>query len=182
MHLYLVRHGEYAADEVGDEILCQGLTERGKEQAAQTGDMLRSLVPASSPLKVVSSDFKRASDTARVIAERLELTAAHGTVSALREISDQHPHDRLRPATQVERFFLGLCQAEPADSTTICVCHANIIRYALVVLAELSRDEWEELELTYCSVSGLRVDAEGTAQVLFVGAGPDHRTRAPRDA
>jgi serine/threonine-protein phosphatase PGAM5 len=169
MHVFLVRHGEYAADEAGDEQLGQGLTATGMERALAAGEALRTLVPNIEALEIVSSDLKRASDTAHCIAERLGYCLPLRTTPALREISDQHPSDRLRPAARVDRFFGGFRAEGQEGASVICVCHANVIRYALVTVGGLGRPEWESLQLEYCSVSALRLSPTKGAQIIFKG-------------
>ncbi len=65
MKLYLVRHAEA---EAGGNDLLRSLTERGKEQARISGQVLRLLVQEETP-KIWSSPALRARQTAQLIGE-----------------------------------------------------------------------------------------------------------------
>lgn len=95
-HYFLVRHGESEANEQGvissdPQRGCQthGLTAKGVEQAEAAGAVLKEwLQQEEKPWVVLSSDFRRARETAEVVARGVDDVNGHEKISlktALRE-------------------------------------------------------------------------------------------------
>lgn len=144
--LYLVRHGESTWNVAG---LLQGctphvpLTARGRAQARAAADLL-----ADRPVRaVVSSDQRRAADTAAVIAARLGLQVV--TTPALREqchgaweggpaalLAGTGP-DRTPPGGESARALaarVATALATFATAGTVIVSHGETLRTALGLL------------------------------------------------
>src|SRR3982751_1824550 len=71
-YVYLIRHGEYDRDSTADDVAGNGLNALGREQARLIGTRLAAL-PVH-PASLVTSTFRRASETADVIGRILKMT------------------------------------------------------------------------------------------------------------
>lgn len=160
--IYLVRHGDYNYREHAPETVGQGLSARGKQQAQLTGVWLAS---TNSRIRTIhSSDFRRASETASILA-RASPQASVELDPLLRECPDVYFKDTSRVTQSAVRTFnqlFGPTATHPEP--VVIVCHANLIRYVLSRLLEWTRERWESVLIGNCSVSIVDWDADAKTQ------------------
>ena len=116
MKLYLQRHGEAEAGERNDPT--RGLTEQGREQVKLMGEFLVRQIGRVD--LVVSSNFKRAFDTARGMADLLGCEIVE-TSPAL------DPDGTPRIAWSDVEILTGACCPETADAHVLVVSHHPLI-------------------------------------------------------
>lgn len=122
LRLVLLRHGD--AERIAERDELRRLTARGREQAAATGRQLLSALPGS-VLRIVSSPYLRARETAEIIATTLQ--AGAGEVQVLAGIT---PDDN--PARALQAIKAGCSPA----STLVVVTHMPLIGALLDLLID----------------------------------------------
>jgi probable phosphoglycerate mutase len=149
MRLVLIRHGEARRGEPGSE---DGLTERGRAQAAVLAAPLRALAPS----RVLASPTPRATETATVaglvfeVAEVFEkFHYGDGEVQERRDAEAPlwRPEDRASPSGESLREFhervargLDALAATSAGATVVLVAHGGVVLMALRWAMGLSKD------------------------------------------
>ena len=140
--LYLVRHGESEANVAG---VLQGqthgaLTATGRDAAGRLGRALASLPVAERPTTILTSDLRRAVETAEIIAEALGIIPQH--LPAAREWNvgdlDGLPAAALRDA--IERSGLSAAEFAPPGGESLSELQARAAR----ALDDLAREAAEE--------------------------------------
>ncbi|MGH9196754.1 MAG: histidine phosphatase family protein [Acidimicrobiia bacterium] len=195
--ILLVRHGELGARVPGDP----GLSMRGRELAKLTADFVR----GRKPTHIFSSPLRRSLETAEIMGhelglavesdERLRERANWGDVEgqSLRDFIEQwerSSHDRdFRPLGGIsareagERlgdFVFEVAENFPSE-TTVAVSHGGVIVDFLLnmkSLEELEKANPEYRDMTYCSITGIRVVANNVTLTCLADAGhlkPDLR-------
>jgi serine/threonine-protein phosphatase PGAM5 len=174
--LYLVRHGLYDQDDPRDADLGKALVPLGREQAALAGARLAAL-----PVKFAAlhtSTMTRARETAEIIGAALQLAPQPST--DLRECTPPTRRAdimaKLRPGegdsctAQIERAFAHYFTPSPdADTSEILVCHGNVIRYFVARALGLDPALWLRMTIANCSLTMIRVRADGTMQLVAFG-------------
>lgn len=188
--LLLIRHGETLWNQEGR---IQGhtdvpLSERGREQARRVGAVLR----AEKPAAVVSSDLRRALETAELaappglqpIAEPRFREAYFGEWEGLThpEMAERFPdaypawrEDPLRcrpPKGETVEELVARCSraareilARYADEAVALVLHGGPIRALVVALLELPLEHYSRLRVANCSFTRIHVDRRGPVLV-----------------
>ncbi|KAK3888712.1 hypothetical protein Pcinc_007246 [Petrolisthes cinctipes] len=156
-HLIFIRHGQYNLEGVTDAD--RYLTKLGREQAALTGKRLNELsFPYS---KVVYSTMTRATETAKIILDKLENMDEVEHCDLLREgapIPPEPPIGSWKPemhfyadGARIEAAFRKYVHRAPPsqekDSYEIIVCHANVIRYFVCRALQVPPEAWLRLSL-----------------------------------
>ena len=178
--LYLVRHGEYDHSDLRNSRVGKGLVASGKAQAELTGKWLAGLGVHFTAFH--SSTYRRAAETAAIIATYLPHLALHRTgglreclapgLHETREGSDgQEPGPDASPQAQsrahveaaFSRFFRS---ARSEDRHELLVCHGNLIRCLLH--CALGIEPWGTMPLgTHnCGVTRVRIDPQGQMMLL----------------
>jgi serine/threonine-protein phosphatase PGAM5 len=70
----------------------------------------------------------------------------------------------------LERAFARFFRPSPArDSTEVLVCHGNVIRYFVARALGLDPLRWLRMTIANCSLTVIRVRADGTMQLVSFG-------------
>lgn len=136
--LYLVRHGESEANVAG---VLQGqthgaLTAVGRDAAHRLGRALANLPATERPTTILTSDLRRAVETAEIIAEALGAAPLHFPAAREWNVGDLDglPAAALRDA--IERSGLSAAEFAPPGGESLSQLHARASR----VLADLARE------------------------------------------
>lgn len=174
-YLYMVRHGNYVRDTTAtDDRVANGLSPLGHEQAKLIGARLAAL-----PVKMthlVSSEFRRAAQTADDIGRVLKLTPSRD--GALNECfptsNNERSTAREKPeaiivcdsarAVQWQRYFVP---TPDRDTHDVLVCHGNVIRWTLMRTVGSDTKNWLNLDVANCSLSIIAVRPDGTARLVM---------------
>jgi len=175
--LYLVRHGYYDYEDDRDPEVGKALFPLGVAQARLISDRLRAF-----PVKMTglySSTMTRAWQTASVIHEdfpelewqrsrRLrECTMATWREDIMKKLDPGEPEECLE---QVEAAYTEFFVPSPdGERHDIVVCHGNVIRYFVTRALNVDTKAWLGMSIANCSVTVIRVNADGTTKVLMVG-------------
>eukprot|EP00730_Choanoeca_flexa_P015815 TRINITY_DN7345_c0_g1_i3.p1 TRINITY_DN7345_c0_g1~~TRINITY_DN7345_c0_g1_i3.p1 ORF type:complete len:323 (+),score=55.75 TRINITY_DN7345_c0_g1_i3:162-1130(+) len=175
--IYLVRHGQSKANEVGLIVSGReglsdkfGLTSLGECQAREAAGRLEMMLPKDNDPVVITSDFARARQTAAIIAQELRLAAP---------MLDK----RLR-----ERYFGGLDLGPSQHYKDVWECdrvdashHSFQVEPVLSVIARTTQLVFE-LERTHVGKDIILVAHGDVLQILqtwFVDADPRHHRQFP---
>ncbi|XP_064111210.1 serine/threonine-protein phosphatase PGAM5, mitochondrial-like [Macrobrachium nipponense] len=179
-HLIFIRHGQYNLEGITDND--RYLTQLGREQAALTGERLKTLgFPYT---KLVFSTMTRATETARIILEKLGETKDIEHCDLLREgapIPPEPPIGSWKP--EVHKFFTDGARIEAAfrkyvhrapytqekDSYEIFVCHANVIRYIVCRALQLPPEAWLRMTLHNGSMTHIVIRPDGRVGLWHLG-------------
>jgi len=178
--LYLVRHGEYDHSDLRNPRVGKGLVACGRRQVELTGEWLARLGVNFTALH--SSTYRRAAETAVIIATYLPHLALHRT-RGLREClapgfhearegcdsgdlaPDASPQAQSRAHVEAafSRFFRS---ARGEDRHEVLVCHGNLIRCLLHRALEI--EPWGAMPLgTHnCGVTRVRIGPQGSVTLL----------------
>ncbi|XP_055639401.1 serine/threonine-protein phosphatase Pgam5, mitochondrial isoform X2 [Toxorhynchites rutilus septentrionalis] len=177
-HLILVRHGQYNMD--GRTDIERYLTEKGRKQAAISGDRLKHLGIDFD--KIIRSTMTRAQETAKIISLSLpELKMIDD--SMLEEgapIPPEPPIGHWRPevsffedGARIEAAFRKYFhRAEPdqkQDTYTLVVCHANVIRYFVCRALQLPPEAWLRISLGHASLTWISIMSDGRVTLRTLG-------------
>ncbi|XP_058445961.1 serine/threonine-protein phosphatase Pgam5, mitochondrial isoform X1 [Malaya genurostris] len=178
-HLILVRHGQYNMDGRTDSE--RYLTEKGRKQAALSGDRLKHLGIDFD--KIIRSTMTRAQETAKIISLSLPELKMHDDVM-LEEgapIPPEPPVGHWRP--EISQFFEDGARIEAAfrkyfhraeadqkqDSYTLIVCHANVIRYFVCRALQLPPEAWLRISLGHASLTWISIMNDGRVTLRNLG-------------
>jgi broad specificity phosphatase PhoE len=136
--LYLVRHGESEANVAG---VLQGqthgaLTAVGRDAAHRLGRALANLPATERPTTILTSDLRRAVETAEIIAEALGAAPLHFPAAREWNVGDLDglPAAALRDA--IERSGLSAAEFAPPGGESLSQLHSRASR----ALADLARE------------------------------------------
>jgi serine/threonine-protein phosphatase PGAM5 len=174
--LILVRHGAYDEDDRIDPDVGRALTPEGREQAQLAADRL-----AGFPLRVDAihaSTMTRARQTAEIIGAALHLEPKPSRL--IREctppteradlMARETPEGLAGCRDTLEQAWARYVRPSPAkDSVEVLVCHGNVIRYLTAKALGLDPLLWQRMTVGNCSLTTIRVRADGRCQVLGVG-------------
>lgn len=160
---------------------CQGLTERGKQQAGALADRLARTGELADASKLFTSVLPRAVETAEIVAPalgkpeiiqdcafcELHLGAADGLLSweefQQRYRPEEHRYDPFRPlapgaeswATFLTRVGTALADvaAEHAGATVIIICHGGVIEASFTALGNQPLHKSFDLEIGNTSLT-----------------------------
>lgn len=178
-HLILVRHGQYNMD--GRTDTERYLTEKGRKQAACSGERLKQL--GFDFDRIVRSTMTRAQETAKIMA--LSLPELKLCDDAMLEegapIPPEPPVGHWRP--EVSQFFEDGARIEAAfrkyfhraepdqkqDTYTLVVCHANVIRYFVCRALQLPPEAWLRISLGHASITWISIMDDGRVTLRNLG-------------
>lgn len=194
--IYLVRHGQYVHGKTDEDKM---LTDLGREQAKVTGQRLKKLLDNMKdhpPLKkVVYSTMTRATETCQLMLPYLlesksgsQLKESRDIVacSMIREGACCKPEPPIAyerwPVTEEDFFKDGqrieagfrnyIYRPDPndeKDSTSVLVCHGNVIRYIVCRALQISPDKWLRMAVYNASYTVLDVYDNGRVSLKSLG-------------
>jgi serine/threonine-protein phosphatase PGAM5 len=176
-YLYLIRHGHYDYEDESDPDTGKALIPLGVAQARMVAARLSALPVDMTVLR--SSTMTRARQTALVIGENfpgLELQQS----KFLREcvpptwrkdvVADVDPAEMTECVDQLEKAYTEFFTPSPErDRHEIVVCHGNVIRYLVTKALGVDTMAWLGMSVGNCSLTVIRIDADGRNKVLMVG-------------
>jgi serine/threonine-protein phosphatase PGAM5 len=170
-YLLLIRHGIYDYDSTADDRIGNPLNPRGREQARAVAERLRGLDVAR--LRLVSSDFTRARETADTIGRVLAIAPLRDTL--LRECTPTQQPPATRPGaaaeaiacdTTLSRAWARYAVPAAADAHDVLVCHGNVIRWFVAQALGLPPGRWRAMDIGNASVTVIAVRADGTVRLV----------------
>lgn len=174
--LVLVRHGHYLPDPEADQKLGPGLSDLGVAQARLAGGRLAGEGRFD---RILASPLTRAQQTARVIVDDLhaapavtEADLAECTPTTRRAaVNDTvSAEERAACSAQIDRVFEKyFVPATGAPQRELLVCHGNVIRYLVTRALGVDREAWLEMSLGHTSLTTVRIDPNGSMQVIGAG-------------
>jgi len=175
--LYLVRHGYYHWEEGVDSQTGNPLVPLGVAQARLVSARLRGMPVQFSILR--SSTMTRARQTAEVIHEDFpalewvkhrELSECTPTTWRKDIMERTEPGEVAACEEQLESAFAEFFVPSPdGDRHEILVCHGNVIRWFVTRALGVDTHAWLGMSVSNCSITVIRVNANGTMKVLQVG-------------
>ena len=176
-YLYLIRHGHYDYEDEADPDVGKALVPLGVAQARLVAARLSSLPVEMTMLR--SSTMTRARQTALVMGEdfpELELEQSkllrECTPPTWREdiVADVDPQEMSECVDQLEKAYAEFFIPSPdIDRHEIIVCHGNVIRYFVTKVLGVDTMAWLGMSIANCSVTVVRIDADGRTKLLTVG-------------
>jgi len=181
-HILLIRHGQYVLKGATD---CEKiLTPLGQQQAALTGERLKSLEIKFTSL--LCSDMTRAIETTEIVKANLNQPGLEISTRdpLLREgapilpeppVSHWHPdqHQYFEDGARIEAAFRKYFHRAPPDqcedSYEIIVCHANVIRYFICRALQFPGEAWLRISLNHTSLSCLSILPSGRVILRSIG-------------
>ena len=123
--IMLVRHGDYQQWEYKEDN--KKLTPSGKLQAKEAGEALNRMKDLPPFRQILTSPMIRALESANIILELLP----NVTVTSDYELQEGNP-DHLPTRDRFDRVYANyFVPGQETTSTTLLICHANLIRYLL---------------------------------------------------
>jgi serine/threonine-protein phosphatase PGAM5 len=174
-YLYLVRHGIYDRDTtVTDDRIGNGLNAQGHEQAKLIGARLAAL-----PIKMthlVSSEFRRAAETADDMAAYLKLTPSRD--GSLNECTPSSSNPKvltgLTPqevascdSTREVAWRKWLVPTPDRDTYDVLVCHGNVIRWTLMRALGADTKNWANQDSGNGSLTIIAVRPDGSTRLVM---------------
>ena len=173
-YLYLIRHGLYDSDDRADDVVGNGLNALGREQARLAADRLAMLPVKMTSL--VSSNYRRAVETADVIGRRLGLAPVrdsllHECTPASDHPADMRghePEDAAGCESQLELAWAKYARPSPdADARDVLVCHGNVIRWFVTRALGADTRLWSAMSIANASLTVIAVRADGSTRLLM---------------
>ncbi|XP_062565464.1 serine/threonine-protein phosphatase Pgam5, mitochondrial-like isoform X1 [Armigeres subalbatus] len=178
-HLILVRHGQYNMD--GRTDLERFLTEKGRKQAAISGERLKVLGIEFD--KIVRSTMTRAQETAKIMSISLpELKMYDDSlleegapvppeppVGHWRPEASQFFEDGARIEAAFRKYFHRADPDQKQDTYTLIVCHANVIRYFVCRALQLPPEAWLRISLGHASLTWISILDDGRVTLRTLG-------------
>ena len=153
-----------------------GLTETGKDQARQAADKLRCLLSSEDGIIpgraiVVSSDFRRARETAEIIHSELRLTSRLRIDTGLRERGFGEFE-----ATNDQNYSVVFAHDESDPTHSYSGCE-SVMSVVLRMSKVVQRLDSEEDNMVFILVS--HGDPLSLLSMVFLGLAPNERGKAP---
>jgi probable phosphoglycerate mutase len=152
--VHFLRHGQYAHDEGSHD---GSLTALGRRQAHRTAIRLRECSIA----RIYSSDFKRARETASIIAQQLKMSTS--ALTMLREaiptrVPGHHIPLQFRRAAQerIKKTIARFLTRPPSSGDLLVVCHGNFINALVCRILETPLTKWRHLGVLNCGITTFR--------------------------
>lgn len=178
-HLVLVRHGQYNME--GRTDLERYLTEKGRKQAAISGERLKDLGIEFD--KIVRSTMTRAQETAKIMSASLPELKMHDDslleegapvppeppVGHWRPEASQFFEDGARIEAAFRKYFHRADPDQKQDSYTLIVCHANVIRYFVCRALQLPPEAWLRISLGHASLTWISILDDGRVTLRTLG-------------
>jgi serine/threonine-protein phosphatase PGAM5 len=172
-YLLLIRHGTYDRDTTVSDVLANGLNALGHEQAHLVGARLAAL-PVQ-PASLVTSNYRRARETAEDIGQEMKRAATIDTLLHECTPSSDRPDDlRGHRTDEIAACDSNLARAwarymvptPDADRHDILVCHGNVIRWFVSHAVANDPRRWPWLEIGNASITILAVRPDGTIRLV----------------
>jgi serine/threonine-protein phosphatase PGAM5 len=174
-YLYLIRHGMYDKDPDpnADDAKTNGLNGLGHEQARLVGAKLAAL--PIKPAAFVTSNFRRARETAEDIGQVLGRTPAVDTlIHECTPASDRADVVRRLTAGELAACDSNLVRAwakymvptPEGDRHDVLVCHGNVIRWFVARAVAGDSRRWGWMEMANASITILAVRPDGTLRLV----------------
>ena len=185
--LIFVRHGQYVNAKTD---LGRVLTPLGREQAKLTGRRLNEMYGSSSSIpgrkidNIVYSTMTRAIETCNLIREELPPEIPAKPSESIREGCVYPPvpqHPTWQPSAEefekdgkriencfkenVHRANVGVNE----NTTTLYVCHGNVIRYFFMRALQLPPSAWLRLSVANGSITTMSISPDGRVSVSTLG-------------
>jgi serine/threonine-protein phosphatase PGAM5 len=171
-YVCLIRHGHYDRDSTASDEVGNGLNALGRTQARLIGSRLAAL--PIRPASLVTSTFRRASETADVIGGILEMTPARDslihecTPSSTREDPMRKPEGTALCDSNLAAAWAKYMTPSPAaDRTDVLVCHGNVIRAFVCRAVTGDSRHWRAMEIGNASLTILAVRPDGTTRLVM---------------
>ena len=174
--IVLVRHGNYVPDPSADPKFGPHLTPLGVAQARLAGPRLAKLGHFDA---LYVSPLQRARDTAAAMRKNFpgqdfevlpDLAECTPPTRVARIMSVEKQTDLQACRAQLERVFAAhFIPAEGQPRRELYVCHGNVIRYLVTRALGVDETAWLSMSVGQASVTRIRVEADGSMQVLSVG-------------
>lgn len=175
--LYLVRHGDYDANDPRDARTGKSLVPLGVAQARLVGARLRALPVRFAAFR--ASPLRRARETAELIAAELAVPLPE-TEPNLEEctpptrrrevVADETPEALAACRAQLERLFADWFRPAPeGERHELLVAHGNVIRYLVTRALGVDPTAWLEMSIGHASLTVIRVEPDGRFKVIAVG-------------
>lgn len=175
--IVLVRHGQYVPDPAADPKLGPHISPLGVAQAKLVGARLAAMPVAFDALYV--SPLQRARDTAATIASDFperqftvlpDLEECTPPTDDAKIMAGEKAEDLAACQAQLERVFAAYFKpAQGKERKELFVCHGNVIRYLVSRALGLDREAWLRMSVGHASITRIRIEADGTIQVIAVG-------------
>ncbi|KAJ8916700.1 hypothetical protein NQ315_000345 [Exocentrus adspersus] len=178
-HLILIRHGQYNLQGLTDNE--RTLTKLGRLQAECTAKRLKELnLPYTI---IIKSTMARAQETASIISQSLSQVPVK-SCDLLREgapIPPEPPLGKYRPqaykfyqdGSRIEaafrKYFHRADGSQLADTYTLLVCHANVIRYFVCRALQFPPEAWLRLSLNHASITWITITPGGRCVLRLLG-------------
>jgi len=173
-YVTLIRHGIYDRVDSLDDRTANGLNALGREQARIVGQRLAGL-PVR-PRLLVSSDLKRARETAAEIGLALSMSA--GEDSLLSECTppssrpgldqEQDAAEMARCLTQLGAAWEKYFRPSPdGDAQDVLVCHGNVIRWFVNRALGADVRNWTSLDIANASLTIIAVAPSGSTRLVL---------------
>lgn len=179
--LYLVRHGQQASPNQVPDILGNGLTPAGRQQARRIARRLGAALAGAPRLVIHHSSMRRAAETAAFIAKRLpaapvrptrllwEIPAVSVPPAFAHWFARYTPEQVAQGQARMERAYQRFFQvARGRDRFSVLVCHGNVIRYFLTRVLEMPADAWLALDTLNTGLTEMVIEADGRVRVVTV--------------
>ena len=152
----LLRHGQHnaaAPNQLG------GLTALGKQQASAAAERLRD----ESIDRIVTSDFRRARQTAEVVREHHPSIVVETDADICECVPSVPPGQEVFYPEGVQASQTAECREHldraysryfesDNEGTTLLVCHGNVIRYLLCRVLAVRLDAWARFDIHNCGI------------------------------
>ncbi len=174
--IVLVRHGNYLPDPKADPALGPHLSPLGVEQAKLAGPRLAKLGHFDA---LYVSPLQRARDTAAAMQKSFpgqsftvlpDLEECTPPTRVARIMDAEKPADLQACRAQLDRLFRShFLPAEGKPQQELYVCHGNVIRYLVTRALGVDDSAWLSMSVGHTSITRIRIEADGSMQVLSVG-------------
>ena len=182
--IILVRHGQYVYGKTDEARV---LTALGREQAKRTGERLAAMYATGGGAEiddVVFSTMMRATETSNIIRQVLGAQIPARSDDLIREGAPivpipAHPTWQPSPATFAKdgaRIAAGFEQhihrapsTQHGVTTTLLVCHGNVIRYFVMRALQLQPSAWLRTSVGHASITILTIQGDGRVSLSRFG-------------
>lgn len=174
-YVYLIRHGIYDPDpdKNADDVVANGLNALGRDQARLVGARLAAL--PIKPATLVSSDFRRARETAEIVGKMMGMKPTlDSLIHECTPTSDRPDYMKGHAPEEIATADSNLARAwnkymipmPEGDRHDILVCHGNVIRWFVSRSLVGDGRRWPWMEIGNGSITILSVRPDGTTRLV----------------
>ncbi len=172
--IIFVRHGQYSRNP-------ETLTRLGKKQAQLTAKALVALKPS----KLHCSTMPRATETADILAQHLDLKfegneifcegllpgtpAFHKSITKGKSAAERNAllADAKATKKNADRAFKSLFKPpQRGRNIEVVVAHGNVIRHWVCKALNISEEKWLKMDVSHASLTTIRVSSKGYVMLL----------------